>query len=908
MAAYAFVVLLLIIGAHTVLETARDAMLLAKPSTRTLGIVYLAVAALTLPSAALATKVSARFGARRGLVLTLVVASLVTAGFYAIPPTPSSAMVLYVLSGLIAAHLVPQFWALAGRIFTVTEGRRLIGPIGSAGVIGGFLGSSMAGAALFVIPVNALTLVASAGFLVAAGVLGSAALEERSARPAGDRRPRAHSAASAFRKEPFLWRIALLVVLSTASVLTIDYLFKWTVARSVPAHELGRFFALYYAGLNGLALLVQLFIGGALVRRMGVALASAITPTLLLFGALGVLFSGGIPLAVFALRGIDGSLRHSIHRITTELVYFPVPADARERAKPLIDGTLVRLAQALTAAALLTLGELGKLTPELLGASVLALLTVWLVSASTLRRRYLEVFRRTLSAGSLDESTGPHELDISSAEVLVERLASRDPADVVGAMQVLARRGRERLIPALVLYHKDMNVLVQALAIFGASKLEHWIDLAEPLLSHSQEEVRMAAARALASHGKLHLIESLLADTSSRVQGYATLHVALRDRSVPVLEHPRVAVLLKQPGDIGRAERFGFLAAIADAAPDARFGDVLRALATEEHIIREREGVELVARAATRQRDPRLIPPLIGYLAYHSGREAARDALVELGESAFTALSTVLLNGTGDRRVRIHVPRAIARFGTQRAADLLLSELENGKDGQVRYKALRGLGRLAVERDVRVDRKRVERLALANLLEHFRLLGLRGALSDAPSRLVVDARRASAASRLLRGLLDDKLQQSVERAFRLLKIAHRGEDIHRVYLAAVSGDKRARAHAAEFLDTLLARRDQQPLRALLFLVTEELPVNERAARASEWLSTTPPNDHDEALLALIAEPDMTVASLAGFYATAIGDDSLRLAVARARDERPSLADVARRMLELPPLSPELEHV
>jgi hypothetical protein len=32
--------------------------------------------------------------------------------------------VLYVVSGLNAAHLVPQFWALAGRLFTVAEGRR----------------------------------------------------------------------------------------------------------------------------------------------------------------------------------------------------------------------------------------------------------------------------------------------------------------------------------------------------------------------------------------------------------------------------------------------------------------------------------------------------------------------------------------------------------------------------------------------------------------------------------------------------------------------------------------------------------------------------------------------------------------------------------------------------------------
>jgi len=50
---------------------------------------------------------------------------------------------------------------------------------------------------------------------------------------------------------------------------------------------------------------------------------------------------------------VDGSLRHSIHRITTELVYLPLPHGARERAKPFIDGVLARGAQAVTAGTLL---------------------------------------------------------------------------------------------------------------------------------------------------------------------------------------------------------------------------------------------------------------------------------------------------------------------------------------------------------------------------------------------------------------------------------------------------------------------------------------------------------------------------------------------------------------------------
>lgn len=889
----AFAILLLIVGAHTVLETARDALLLSELPPRALGIVYLAVAALTLPSAAFAAALSDRLGAQRGLAWTLVVAAAITSVFFFVPPSNVSVVVLYVVSGLIGAHLVPQFWALAGRLLTVGEGRRLINPIALSGVLGGLFGSGLAALALYFVPVTALILVAAGIFLLAAGVLAISEHDERNAPSSGDSRLKAKNPFSALAEQPLLRRIALLVVLSTASVLVIDYAFKWMVASTIPSEELGGFFARYYAAVNGLSLLVQLFVGGAVVRRMGVALAVGVTPALLLFGSLAVLLTGGAAFSVYVLRALDGSLRHSIHRITTELVYFPVPAGPRKRAKPLIDSTFARLAQAVTAAALLISSGLGYLSLDVLIGSAIVLSGVWLISASTLRRPYLEVFRRALSSGSLDSNTGPDELDISSAEVLVERLASRDPLEVTAAMSILSQRGRERLIPALVLYHQDERVLVRALSIFGASSLTHWIPLAEPLLRHPKEAVRIAAVRALSSHERPHIWEQMLEDTSSRVQGYAVLHLALRDGEFPLIEHPRVSVLLKQPGEFGTAERLGMLAAIADAAPDPELATLLLELSKSEGLRVSAEGTELIARAAVRQRDLRLINTLIEFLGGHVGREAARAALGEFGEPAFIRLAAKLVDPSCERRLRIHLPRTLARFGTQRAADLLLSQLENEADGLVRYKSLRGLGRLVLRRGVRVNPERIERIIENNLHEYFRLLGLEEALSTATSSIAGNGRQPLAAGRLLRGLLEDKLDQSLDRVFRLLKIMHPEEDVHGIYLATRSDDPRVRANASEFLDTLLLNGAKESSRRLLRLVTDELDPAERMRRAVVALVNPPPSSRDEALLALLEDNDLTLASLAAAHAAALGGDALDRAVSHARSERPMLAEMAR---------------
>src|SRR4029077_17862209 len=110
-----------------------------------------------------------------------------------------------------------------------------------------------------------------------------------------------------------------------------------------------------------------------------------------------------------------------------------------------------------------------------------------------------------------------------------------------------------------------------------------------------------------------------------------------------------------------------------------------------------------------------------------------------------------------------HIPKTLARFGTKRAAQCLIESIETQRDGLVRYKSIRALGVLVCEHPIATDRVRVERLSRAHLVEHFGLLGFRAALEPLHSRTA--SKPPSAAERLLVGLIDDKLRQSLERAF-----------------------------------------------------------------------------------------------------------------------------------------------
>jgi AAA family ATP:ADP antiporter len=678
-----------------------------------------------------------------------------------------------------------------------------------------------------------------------------------------------------------LRRIAVLVIVATLVSIFVDYFFKWTVVRTVPHHQIARFVARYYAWLNGLSLVAQIFVTGALVRRIGVATTMMVTPLLMLLGGAGALLAAGALTAALALKAVDGTLRNSVHRVTMELAYLPVPPVVRTRAKPFIDGALARATQAAGGLVLLALGTANYLSTWLLAGAVGAAILSWLVIAVTTRGPYLGLLRHAVM-GDAVAPTDLDPIDVESAERLVELLAHENRLVVMGAMNALARRGRERLIPALILLHEDEAIVMRALGIFGASSRDDWLARGRQLLIDPREAVRMAAARGLAKHGRLDA-KDLAADADPRLHAYAALHRSLASRDSDPLEDPRVAELLDGSGVDAEEARLGLLAVIVDAKRDDRLSRLLAALETRARM--SQEWTEGLARAAATQHANALVPSLVSRLALRETQDAVGTALVSLGKPALDELWGTLLDPTRERRLRVHLPSAIARFGTKLAADLLLNCIETERDGLIRYRAIRGLGRLAAEQRVIVDRRRVERLATENLVEHFRLLGLRAPLAGSPSE---DAEGSSTTGFLLVGLLDDKLRQSLERTFRLLKVAHPRDDLHRVQIASQSRDSRARANAGEFLDALLRRRDQRALRELLSVIVDDLSIAERVTRGSALLHTTAPMTREASIALMLRDADTTLAALAALHAATVAGKPARVVIGRRMGGRPPI--------------------
>ncbi len=910
-AARAFITLFGMIAAHTVLETARDALFLETLPAERLALVYLALAVIGLVVRAYNLRFIRRVGRRNAVVFTLVVAAFGTTLLHFQPITPTSVFAIYLWSGLLATVMVVQFWLLVGQLFTVAQGKRLFGPIAAGGVLGATAGGVTSALVLHTLaalgparataddPAGArvLLLVAAIFFLATAVALTTIEPEESDVLPDSGRTADQQRTAGTLEpgERSYVWRIGLLIALSTAAVLTTDYLFKLTAKATIPAASLGQFFAGFYAVLNGIALVVQLLLARHLLQRLGVAAALALLPLLLIGGGLTVILVGGGLVAVLATKGFDGALRHSVNRVSTELLYLPLSVELRNRSKSLLESVVLRTTQAVTAAGLMVLAAVELQSPRVIAGIVVTLAAGWLAVAILLRRPYLDRFRHRLGAGQLDPTVRLDNLDMGSLRSVLSALSSTKETRVVAAMDVLVEAKRSGLIPALIFYHESEAVQLRALELIATADRDDWMEHAERLLDRGSQPVRIAAVQALGRAGRHEPVERVHTDVSPAVRAHAAFFLASWDDSVSPLNHPLIAPLLGNDGhDHGSDERpddpqtqpldqgavgltpdhcrdthgashrgRGALAEALALDGDQRWADVLLALARHHHCV----AIEQVVRAMARIRDQRFVPALIARLARRSGRTHVREALVRLGDEALAALEDALIDPRTRRRVRLHIPQTIARFGSQQAAAILTTRLGAEQDGAVRYKVLRGLGRLVTRNDVAVDTEIVTQQISDTLVEHLRLLSLQLPLErhanepDAPGYQT---------GRLLVTLLGDKRRQALERGFRLFGILHRREDVHGIYVALQSRDRHVRANANEFLDALASDTGPE-CRQLMTLVADDLSAEDRVTRAEDFIPQ-PPQDAEQAIEQLLTNRDATIVALASCHAAAAFTD------------------------------------
>jgi len=802
--AWSFAVLLfLLVGAHTLLETARDSLFLRTQPVSRLPWVYLAVAFAVLAVTPAQAWVMRRKSGTRAMAITLLVTSGVTASFWAVARHPMAVNAFYVWTALFSSLIFAQFWLAPAEAFDASQAKRVFGFIGTGGLLGGVAGAAAAKVILLGAPPRVLLLVSAVLTLGAAFVSGLWRCPTQRPGSATPEVPVLQAVPRDAMRDPYLRLLTLLALVPALAATLVDYVFKTTVAAQVLPKNIPSVIANAYVAQSVLALAVEIFAVRLLLGSEGVTRSLFLLPVALLAAVTGFVVSSTVLLAM-SLKIIDGALRPSLHRVSTELLYIPVPPASRRLLKPSIDTVGQRGGQSAASVLLLLVQSLAA-APAIAAVGIAAAALGWIQVIRALRSRYVQLFREQLATGRAARVELPR-LDLGVAETLVAALGSPEPHVVTTSMDLLERYGRLRLVPALILYHPDAEVVRAAMGHFENSQRSDVDALLPLLLKHPDESVRAAVVRRWVTGGRLAEELSAVSDDPSALVRFAVL-VALSG----IAGGAGGVAKLQDIAHLGSvSERRALAHAIADA-PRPDLAPVLEALFSCPDVETRREVVRS-ARKLVPADSAELVPSLGALLAEPELRSVTRDALVAIGTPALEWLTEQLRNETVAFGIAREVPDTLARFPHRAVAPVLLERIASGTGGLVRYRALRALNQIRRESpDIAFPRPLLEKALSIELSTVFKDRVLRRAASRF-GRL--DS--AGPAGPLLLEMLEGKETLAVERVFRVVQLLFPQERVEHVYLALRSRRSDLRAAAQELLFEVLSA----PWRELVLAVAD----------------------------------------------------------------------------------------
>ncbi len=343
--------------------------------------------------------------------------------------------VFYVWTSVFNLFVVSIFWSFMVDLFTTRPAARLFGLIAAGGTAGGIAGSGLTAILAQVVPPLwllplvvgfleiALYCVRRLGRLEAelrAATSGEPGEAARASTRLGHVRGGAAAGEAIIGGSPlagirqafqssYLFGISVFMVLFTVTA-TFLYFQQAELVAAAYQDRAARtaFFARIDLAVNVLTLLIQVFLTGRVVRRLGVTLTLTLLPALSLAGFLWLGLQPTLSLMV-VIQVLRRAGNFAVAHPAREILYTVLPREEKYKAKAFIDTFVYRAGDQIGAWSYAALGGMGL---TLSGVSLVGvpLSGLWLLVAAWLGIRH----RRLASAGA----HGGHASGVGSADPL----------------------------------------------------------------------------------------------------------------------------------------------------------------------------------------------------------------------------------------------------------------------------------------------------------------------------------------------------------------------------------------------------------------------------------------------------------------------------------------------------------
>lgn len=811
-----FVYFALITAPHTIIKALRTTDLLTKMGVGALPVAYLLAAVVT----GLAVFLHAHFHARFSLRATITSGLL----FFAFSGLTLQAVLLtdfgrqnttllpyvyWVWASVLIVVLMTHYWMLVNLIFNPREAKRLVGFLGSGGILGGIAGGlaagflARAGLAVLLLPMACGLLLGCA--LVVRILFDWLERHDRSAaaiKPVPDGRETEKagikSSFETVRKSRYLRLIS--VIVASAVIVSVFIEFQFLSAASAvfwSERALQTFLGFFLAGLTFFAFVLNLLLTSRILRRM-LGAAVLITPLVLLFGSAAFLIIPFSLIPAGLLKLGDGSLAFSLNQSVREILYIPVAPRLKARAKPFIDMFVSQVAKVSGAAVLLVFAllmrkEIEGFTPIVdpslaqdLSWITVGFLALWILAGLAVRREYVDAIRRHIRiGGERGETIIGREIDPGAVRLIIDAVDPRNASSVMFALNAFDLLERKKLSPEL-----------------------------KAMIAEKAGEVRLAALNELFVAG----------DAAGRPEApgpadpaafVADIHEILSSEAYQKLMGIWAEGLLERGAET-EVEKMELAKAIGFMEPAAPLAKWLPQLIND----RSAEVSSLAIQSAARLKRQDHVPAIIGKLGHPLTREDAINALADYGTVAAPDLAAGLSDTSRDLGSRQGIIEALARIGSAEAVDILGRALGRGSGG------------LDSEIIDALDLIRSENESLAMptdvALEKIRSLVRRYC------SMSLDLRRAGPAERdkVRKALLERELAGLAANLFKLLGLSHPRRDVNNAYRNLWTRDH---GYAVELLDNILSAE----VKGFVMPLVEDLGEEERARRFRKILRALP---------------------------------------------------------------------
>jgi AAA family ATP:ADP antiporter len=773
------------------------------------------------------------------------------------------AVAFFVVSQILSILLISQFWTLANDVYDPRQAKRIFGFIGGGASLGGATGGALTGFLVQSVGSRTMILIATVVMFACLAIVISIVRREKAAGTSDASKTGEEEGVSGgeairlLRSSRHLQLIALVIAFGAMASNIVDLQVNLAVAEFKGAGNkdaIAAFLGQLIVYLSLIGFVIQVFLTSRIHRVLGIGFALLMLPVSMAGAATMILLNRAL-WAPSVGRIIDTSIRYTIDKTSREVLFLPLPADLKYRAKPFVDVTMDRLAKGVGAVLMLVAIKkwgLG-LDWQQLSYVSLVLIVLWVLTAVAARRSYLRSFRNNLDTQDVVPSevtfTSP---DPATVETLVSELSNPEPRRVLYAIDLLDAMDKRSLVTPLLMWHTSPEIRARALGIAeaaGPDQADRWLPGVERALTDSETNVRVAAVGALAAIRGGDVADVMRPFLSSTDPALAIVAAAsLADSHNPADVEMAANTLRGFAGDT-RDQGVEARRLVARALGDIKnpdFRSQLVPLMYDANVSVAKAAVE--SAGALGGSDFLFVPPLVALLRHRMLKSTARHVLVGYGEPVVAPLTYFMHDREEDQWVRRHVPSALALLPCAASVVALEAALDE-PDEFLRSKAVSALERIRkTHPDFSISAERISKHASAEAARAFDALTLHYNLFVA-GKLNPDA--------LLARALTEKYERTLSRALQLLGLMTTSGDVAAVRHTLKSGDARARSGAIEYLDNLVKGQ----VRKRVMVLIDEMPLDERIRKGNAIYGTRV-RDVEDTLAQLIHDEDEKIASAA----------------------------------------------